>query len=68
MLRGEGPRVILDEELRMALTGASVDTVITPRAAAAYMASELVRQGDGAIQVSEPDEGVLLFGAAFSAG
>lgn len=68
VLRGEGTRVILDQELRTALTGAPADTVITPRAAAAFMASELVRQGNGAIQVSEPDEGVLLFGAAFSAG
>ena len=67
VLRGEGTRVILDEELRTALTGAPADTVITPRAAAAFMASELVRQGNGTIQVSEPDEGVLLFGAAFSA-
>lgn len=68
VLRGEGTRVILDQELRTALTGAPADTVITPRAAAAFMASELVRQGDGTIQVSEPNEGVLLFGAAFSAG
>lgn len=68
VLRGEGARVILDQELRTALTGAPADTVITPRAAAAFMASELVRQGSGTIQVSEPDEGVLLFGAAFSAG
>lgn len=68
VLRGEGTRVILDQELRTALTGAPADTVITPRAAAAFMASELVRQGNGTIQVSEPDEGVLLFGAAFSAG
>jgi hypothetical protein len=67
VLRGEGSRVILDQELRTALTGAPADTVITPRAAAAFMASELVRQGNGTIQVSEPDEGVLLFGAAFSA-
>ena len=67
VLRGEGTRVILDQELRTALTGAPADTVITPRAAAAFMASELVRQGNGTIQVSEPDEGVLLFGAAFSA-
>lgn len=68
VLRGEGPRVVLDQELRTALTGASANTVITPRAAAAFMASELVREGNGAIQVSEPDDGVLLFGAAFSAG
>lgn len=68
VLRGEGPRMILDEELRTALIGAPADTVITPRAAAAFMASELVRQGGGTIQVSEPDEGTLLFGATILAG
>lgn len=67
VLRGEGPRVILDEELRIALTGAAPDATITPRAAAAYLAHELVRQGGGAIRVDEPEDGVLLFGAAFSA-
>lgn len=66
VLRGEGPRVVLDEELRVALTGPS-DAAITPRGSVACMASELVRQGGGTIQVSEPDEGVLLIGAALAA-
>lgn len=68
VLRAEGPRVILDPELRSALTGAAADTAVTPRAAAAFLAHELVVQGRGAIQVSEPDDGVLLFGCAFAAG
>jgi histidine phosphotransferase ChpT len=67
VLRAEGPRVILDQELRTALTGAAPDAVITPRAAAAFLAHELVVQGHGLIQVDEPAEGVLLFGAAFAA-
>ena len=67
VLRAEGPRVILDPELRTALTGAAPDATITPRAAAAYLAHALVAQGRGAIQVDEPDDGVLLFGAAFAA-
>lgn len=67
VLRGEGPRVVLDEELRAALTGAAAGSAITPRAAAAFMASELAREGGGTLQVSEPDEGVLLFGATLLA-
>ena len=68
VLRAQGPRVILDDELRTALTGAAPEATITPRAAAAYLAHELVRQGGGQVQVSEPDAGVLLFGATFTAG
>ena len=67
VLRAQGPRVILDPELRTALTGAAPDQAITPRAAAAYLAYDLVRQGGGQVQVSEPEDGVLLFGAALSA-
>lgn len=68
VLRGEGPRMILDSELRDALTGTSGDAAITPRAAAAFMAHELVGQSGGSIQVSEPGNGVLLIGAALVAG
>lgn len=67
VLRGEGPRVVLDEELRAALTDTAAGSAIAPRAAAAFMASELAREGGGTIQVSEPDEGVLLFGATLLA-
>lgn len=65
VVRGEGPRIVLDAELRTALTGAPDDAVITPRAAAAYLVHSLVTEGGGAIQVSEPDAPALLFGAAF---
>lgn len=67
VLRAEGPRIILDPELRNALTGGAPDTALTPRAAAAYLVHELVAQGGGELQVSEPDSPALLFGAAFSA-
>lgn len=65
VVRGEGPRIVLDAELRTALMGAPDDAVITPRAAAAYLVHSLVTEGGGAIQVSEPDAPALLFGAAF---
>ena len=68
VVRGDGPRIILDSELRAALTGTSEDAVITPRAAAAYLAHALITEGGGSIQVSDPDAPVLLFGAAFRTG
>lgn len=68
VVRGDGPRIVLDHELRSALTGAQGDTPITPRAAAAFLVHSLVAEGGGSVQVSEPDAPVLLFGAAFTAG
>lgn len=65
VVRGDGPRIVLDAELRTALVGGDEDAVITPRAAAAYLARALVAEGGGVIQVSPPDAPVLLFGAAF---
>jgi len=68
VVRGEGPRIVLDQELRDALTGNQGESPITPRAAAAYLAHSLVSEGAGSVQISEPDAPTLLFGAAFRAG
>lgn len=68
VVRGDGPRIVLDAELRGALTGEADDSVITPRAAAAYLVQSLVAEGGGSVQVSPPDAPVLLFGAAFRVG
>ncbi len=67
VVRGDGPRIVLDHELRHALAGTQGDTPITPRAAAAFLVHALVTEGDGMVQVSEPEAPVLLFGAAFRA-
>jgi histidine phosphotransferase ChpT len=68
VVRGDGPRIVLDAELRGALLGGSAEVAITPRAAAAHLVHEIVAQGGGAVQVSPPDAPVLLFGASLSAG
>jgi histidine phosphotransferase ChpT len=68
VVRAEGPRIVLDPELRTALLGAMGDHVVTPRAAAAYLVHALVTEGGGTMQVSEPDAPALVFGAAFRAG
>lgn len=65
VVRADGPRIVLDQELRGALTGDTGDATVTPRAAAAYLVHQLVAQGGGDLQVSPPDAPVLLFGAAF---
>ena len=68
VVRAEGPRLVLDPELRQALEGRTAADEVTPRAAAAYLASELTRQADGSIQVSAPDDPFVMFGAVLRAG
>lgn len=62
-IRAEGPRLVMDPELRRALLGEVAPDALTPRAAAAWLVHAMVEEGDGLIQVSEPDEPFLLFGA-----
>lgn len=68
VVRADGPRIVLDPELRSALAGGQEDMPITPRAAAAFLAHALVTQGEGTLQVSPADSEVLLFGASFRVG
>jgi histidine phosphotransferase ChpT len=68
VVRADGPRIVLDSELRGALAGGQDDMPVTPRAAAAFLAHALVAQGGGTLQVSPPDSEVLLFGASFRVG
>ncbi|MCX8474656.1 MAG: histidine phosphotransferase family protein [Sphingomonas sp.] len=68
VVRADGPRIVLDPELRGALAGGQDDMPITPRAAAAFLAHALVTQGEGTLQVSPPESEVLLFGASFRVG
>jgi histidine phosphotransferase ChpT len=68
VVRADGPRIVLDSELRGALAGGQDDMPVTPRAAAAFLAHALVAQGGGSLQVSPPDSDVLLFGASFRVG
>ena len=67
VVRAAGPRIILDAELRQALLGETGDGQMTPRAVAAHLVHALAVEAQGAVQVSEPDADVLLFGAALRA-
>jgi histidine phosphotransferase ChpT len=67
VVRAEGPRIVLDPELKRALLGESNEEAIAPRAAAAWLAHCLVSEGGGEIQVADPEQNVLLIGAALPA-
>ncbi len=62
VVRAEGPRIVLDSELKRALAGDVGEDAVAPRAAAAWLVHSLVTENGGDVQVAE-DGGVLLFGA-----
>ena len=68
VVRAEGPRLVLDPELRKALLGQTPEEELTPRAAAAWLVHRITRDTGGEIQVSESGAPFLLFGAALGAG
>ena len=64
VVRGEGPRIVLDPELRTALTGGTAMEALSPRAAAAYLVCNLAGTRGGEILIMEPEDGVLVLGAS----
>ena len=67
VIRAEGPRIVLDPELKKVLSGQSSEEQIAPRAAAAWLVHCLVAEGGGDVQVMEGEEGMLMFGASVPA-
>src|SRR3712207_1204518 len=67
VVRAEGPRIVLDPELKKVLVGESSGEDVAPRAAAAWLVHALVEEGRGAVQVADQDEGMLLIGASLPA-
>jgi histidine phosphotransferase ChpT len=63
VVRAEGPRLVLDPELRTALSGEADETALTPRAAAAWLVHTLATESGGHAQVASTDPAFLLFGA-----
>jgi histidine phosphotransferase ChpT len=64
VVRAEGPRIVLDPELRTALTGGTSLDALSPRAAAAYLVWNLANARKGEILIMEPEDGVLVLGAS----
>ncbi|WP_340315291.1 histidine phosphotransferase family protein [Rhizorhabdus argentea] len=63
VIRAEGPRLVLDPELRNALLGEVDPDMLSPRAAASWLVHVLVSDQGGTVQISQPQEGVLMIGA-----
>ena len=63
-----GPRIALDTELRATLADGERFEGVTPRAAGAFLVHSLAAAHAGSVQVSEPVEGVMVFGATLAAG
>lgn len=64
VVRAEGPKVVLDPDLRAALAGTLPEEGLASRTAAAWMIRQLVLSAKGEIALSPPGEPVLLFGAS----
>lgn len=66
VIRGEGPRILLDPTFRETLVGKAGE-VVEPRAAGAFLAHSLVQEAGGTIQLSDPADEVLLIGVTLPA-
>jgi histidine phosphotransferase ChpT len=64
VVRGAGPRVILDPDLAKGLRGALREEELTSRTIAAWLVSRVARDHGGNVQLSDDTPGVLLCGAS----
>jgi histidine phosphotransferase ChpT len=63
VIRGEGPRILLDPALRETLAKGSSAGAVEPRAAGAWLAHSLAAEAGGSIQLSDAESEVLMIGA-----
>jgi histidine phosphotransferase ChpT len=63
VIRGQGPRILLDPVLRETLARGAGDGTVEPRAAGAWLAHSLAAETGGSIQLSDPTSDVLMIGA-----
>ena len=63
VVRGEGPRILLDPVLRETLAKGASGGTVEPRAAGAWLAHSLAAEAGGSIRLSDPDSEVLMIGA-----
>jgi histidine phosphotransferase ChpT len=62
VIRGEGPRILLDPALRETLAKGTSEGAVEPRAAGAWLAHSLAAEAGGTIRLSDPSDEVLLIG------
>lgn len=63
VIRGEGPRILLDPVLRETLARGGSGGTVEPRAAGAWLAHSLAAEAGGSIRLSDADSEVLMIGA-----
>lgn len=63
VIRGEGPRILLDPALRDTLASGASGGTVEPRAAGAWLAHSLAAEAGGTIRLSDPSSDALLIGA-----
>jgi len=68
VVRAEGPKLVLDPDLRAALAGTLPPEGLASRTSAAWMVRTLVTSAGGEIALSPAGELVLLFGASIPDG
>ena len=62
VIRGEGPRILLDPKLRETIAAGHSGGEVEPRAAGAWLAHSLAAEANGTIRLSDPADEVLLIG------
>ncbi len=63
VIRGIGPRIILDDAIRSTLVGQTTSGEIESRTAAAWMVHNLCAANGGLVQIATPDDSQLIIGA-----
>ena len=67
VIRGQGPRILLDPALRETLASGASNGTVEPRAAGAWLAHSLAAETGGSIQLSDAASEVLMIGATLPA-
>ena len=67
VIRGEGPRILLDPKLRETIAAGHSGGEVEPRAAGAWLAHSLAAEAGGSIRLSDPADEVLLIGVTLPA-
>jgi histidine phosphotransferase ChpT len=63
VVRSEGPRLVLDKEIRAVLAGEGDSAAVTSRTSAAWLTRRLAEEAHGTIGVVDQEDGVLLLAA-----
>ena len=67
VVRAEGPRLVLDAEVRAVLMGEGDAAQVTSRTSAVWLARLVAEQSGGRLMIDASQDGILLLGAALAA-